>query len=177
MRIISGKFRSKYIKAPTNLPVRPTTDFAKEGLFNVLNNRFYLEGLKVLDLFSGTGNISYEFASRGAASITAVDLNTKCVSFISKMSRELDMDIVSIESNAMDFVKRCKQKFDIIFMDPPYDFEAYDPLIKMILENKLLTEKGELIVEHDKNKDLGHIDGFRAMRNYGKVGFSFFEYI
>lgn len=177
MRIISGKFRSKFIKAPTNLPVRPTTDFAKEGLFNVLNNRFYLEGISVLDLFSGTGNISYEFASRGAGSITAVDQNSRCVSFISRMSRELDADIISIEANAMDFVKRCKQKFDIIFMDPPYDFVNYESLIDMIIENRLLTDKGELIVEHDKAKDLSQLSSFRSTRNYGKVGFSFFEYI
>ena len=121
MRIISGKHKGRRITAPKNLPVRPTTDMSKESLFNILNNHFNFNGLKVLDLFSGTGNISYEFASRGAGPITSVDGDMGCVNFIKKTATELDLDISAIKSDVFSFLERNKTTYDIIFADPPYN--------------------------------------------------------
>lgn len=176
-RIISGKFRGKQIKAPLNLPVRPTTDFAKEALFNILNNHFYIEDIRVLDLFAGTGNLSYELASRGCESITAVDQNPKCCSFIQKTSDALGFsDIINTHrSDAMEFVKRDFQQYDLILADPPYEYGAYQDLVDQVFFKKLLSEDGMLVLEHDKETNLSEIDNFYETRNYGKVAFSFFR--
>ena len=114
MRIISGKWRSKRITAPKNLPSRPTTDFGKESLFNILNNRFFFEDLRVLDLFSGTGNISYEFASRGAKEIFAVDMHRDCVQFISKTSDDLKADIQVVQADALQWIRKNSTQYDIV---------------------------------------------------------------
>lgn len=119
MRIISGNNRGKKIIAPKNLPVRPTTDKSKEALFNILQNNYEIQNLKILDLFSGTGNISYEFASRGALKIYSIDKNIKCTNFIKQTSINLGMNIKVIKSDAFKFIKNTKHKFDIIFLDPP----------------------------------------------------------
>jgi len=177
MRIVSGRFKGKFIKAPNRLPVRPTTDFAKEALFNVLNNRFHIHELEVLDLFAGTGNISYEFVSRGVQQISSVDQNSGCVSFIRKTMQELESNANVIESDVISFLKRTKTNYDLIFMDPPYDYDSYEKAISLVFENKMLKPKGELIVEHDKQRDFSQLEGFLECRKYGKVNFSFFEYI
>ena len=119
MRIISGKFKGRRISAPKNLPVRPTTDMSKEALFNVLNNHFHFEDLKVLDLFSGTGNISYEFASRGSQNITSVDGDFGCVKFIKQTAAEFDFNIAAIKSDVLQYIERCKSEYNIIFADSP----------------------------------------------------------
>ena len=174
MRIISGKWRSKRIKAPKNLPSRPTTDFGKESLFNILNNRFFFEDLRVLDLFSGTGNISYEFASRGAKEIFAVDMHRDCVQFISKTSDDLKADIQVVQADALQWIRKNSTQYDIVFADPPYDYEYYEDLTRGIIEYGLLTDVGEAIIEHSDQTDLSHLPYFIEHRRYGSVNFSFF---
>lgn len=174
-RIISGKFRGKIIKAPA-LPVRPTTDFAKEALFNILNNHFYLDEISVLDLFAGTGNLSYEFASRGCTSVTAVDQNPKCCQFISKTSESLQFDIEVHRSDALEYVKRDYKVYDLIIADPPYDYTDYTALVDQVFFKKLIQEEGFLVIEHDRETDLSEVEHFYEMRKYGKVAFSFFQW-
>jgi 16S rRNA (guanine(966)-N(2))-methyltransferase RsmD len=174
-RIISGRLRGKIIKAPAKLPIRPTTDFAKESLFNILANRFYFEEISVLDLFAGSGNLSYEFASRGCTPITAVDLDRHCTQFIEKTSAELKLDIRVIRSEILDFLKRDYHEYDVIVADPPYDYDGYEDLVERVFFQNLLKRDGVLIIEHHSRDDLSGIDRFVQFRKYGKVGFSFFE--
>ena len=178
MRIISGKHKGRRLVAPKNLPVRPTTDMCKESLFNILNNYFNLHGLKVLDLFSGTGNISYEFASRGAGPITSVDGDMGCVNFIKKTALELNLDISVIKSEVFKFLEKSKATYDIIFADPPYDIgqEKFEKIIQEIFKNELLDEEGMLIVEHSKHTLLNHMTNFSFSKSYGGSVFSFFEF-
>ncbi len=180
MRIISGSFRGKRINAPASLPVRPTTDFAKEALFNVLNNQFYFDEISVLDLFSGIGSITLEFASRGCERIVSVDQDTGCVKFLSEIIKELKLeDKVSIYRNdVFQFLKRNTQGiFDVIFADPPFVFETEDylKLITMIKENQWLKEKGQLVLEHSSQHKFESQPEFIQTRKYGNVHFSFFE--
>jgi 16S rRNA (guanine(966)-N(2))-methyltransferase RsmD len=178
MRIISGKHKGRRLVAPKNLPVRPTTDMCKESLFNILNNYFNFNGLKVLDLFAGTGNISYEFASRGAGPITSVDADLGCINFIKKTTSELDLDISTIKSDVFSFLERNKSSYDIIFADPPYDLsqEYFEKIIQLIFDNELLDEDGMLIVEHSKHTKLEHMTNFSFLKNYGGSVFSFYEF-
>lgn len=177
-RIISGRFRGKIIKAPLNLPVRPTTDFAKEALFNILNNHFYFDEITVLDLFAGTGNLSYELASRGCPAITAVDLNHKCCQFMEKTASSMGFDdnMEVHRSDALEYVKRDYKVYDLIIADPPYDYSAYSDLVEQVFFRKILKEDGFLILEHDKDTDLSELENFYEMRKYGKVAFSFFTW-
>jgi 16S rRNA (guanine(966)-N(2))-methyltransferase RsmD len=178
MRIISGKYKGKRLTAPKKLPVRPTTDMAKEALFNILNNQYYFEDVAVLDLFSGTGNISFEFASRGSNNITAVDAHSGCVQYISKISKELSFDISIIKSDVFKFLERTKGKYDIIFADPPYNFELaqFSKIPELVFRNELLHEGGLLIVEHAEQTDLSELPNFTEKRKYGSSVFSFFEF-
>jgi len=176
MRIISGKHKGKSIIAPKNLPVRPTTDFAKEGLFNILGNEFNIEEIEVLDLFSGTGNIALEFASRGAKKVMCIDLNHNCVSFIKKMKRELEFTQISVFRNdTFRYLKQYPQTYDIIFADPPYDMKDMGKIAELVFENKLLNENGWLIIEHDRRTDLSEEAHFVTARKYSNVNFSIFE--
>ncbi|MFD1096077.1 RsmD family RNA methyltransferase [Salegentibacter chungangensis] len=177
MRIISGSSKGKKITAPKKLPVRPTTDMAKEALFNILNNHYHFSGLSVLDLFAGTGNISYEFASRGAENITAVDGNFECVKFIKKTSEELGFNISVIKSDVYKYLEKTPLKADIIFADPPYDFETekFEEIANIVFKNELLTHIGQLIIEHSKHTDLSKHPKFIEARRYGGSVFSFFE--
>ena len=177
MRIISGKYKGKRLIAPKKLPVRPTTDMAKEALFNILNNRFYFDELKVLDLFSGTGNISFEFASRGTEKITAVDGHQGCVRYISKTAQELDFTIKTVKSDVYKFLKNTPEKFDLVFADPPYDFdtEQFLNIASLVFERELLLEDGVLIIEHSDQTDLSQHPQFSEERKYGGNIFSFFE--
>lgn len=177
LRIISGAHKGKRISAPKKLPVRPTTDMAKESLFNILNNRFYFDEIKVLDLFSGTGNISYEFSSRGCKDIIAVDSSKPCISFIDKMSDEMaTTGLFAVLSDVQNFLTRDFNKYDLIFADPPYDFEDYENLIALIFKKEMLKENGVLVMEHQTRSDLSHLPNFDSSRKYGNVRFSFFEY-
>jgi 16S rRNA (guanine(966)-N(2))-methyltransferase RsmD len=178
MRIISGKHKGRRLVAPKNLPVRPTTDMCKESLFNILNNYFNFHGLKVLDLFAGTGNISYEFASRGAGPITCVDGDMSCVNFIKKTSTELDLDLSVIKSDVFNFLGKSKASYDIIFADPPYNLsqDNFEKIILLIFENELLDEEGMLIVEHSKHTKLDYLSNFSFSKSYGGSVFSFYEF-
>ena len=179
MRIISGKYKGRRLQAPKNLPVRPTTDMAKEALFNILNNHFNFGDLKILDLFSGTGNIAYEFASRGATPLVAVDTDMGCVNYIRKIATEFDFDITPIKSDVFTFLQKHKGSYDIIFADPPYhlDQKDFDKIPVLIFENEILDEEGMLIIEHSKDTKLEHLDNFSFARNYGGTTFSFFELV
>lgn len=178
MRIISGKFKGRRIIAPKNLPVRPTTDLSKESLFNILNHQFTFRELRVLDLFSGTGNISYEFASRGAEPIVSVDTDYGCVNFIKKTAQQFEMDITPIKSDVYKFLERTKTKYDIIFADPPYDFtqDQFEKIVKMVFEHELLEDDGMLIIEHSPHTKMDDLEHFSSNRKYGSSIFSFFEF-
>lgn len=178
MRIISGKYKGRRITAPKNLPVRPTTDMSKEALFNVLNNHFDFSGLKVLDLFAGTGNISYEFGSRGCDNITCIDGDMGCVNFIKKTAKEFDLNITAIKNDVFKFLEKHKGSYDIIFADPPYGIaqKDFEKLIEIVFENELLDEEGMMIMEHSKHTKLNHMMHFSFQKNYGGSVFSFFEF-
>jgi 16S rRNA (guanine(966)-N(2))-methyltransferase RsmD len=175
MRIISGNHRGKKITAPENLPVRPTTDFAKESLFNILNNYFYFDSIEVLDLFAGTGNISYEFAAREAVKVLAVDSNELCVNFIEKTAQSLHFDnLKAVRNDEIRFLTGCKQTFNVIFADPPYDWNKYDAIVQSVFENNLLCKDGFLVIEHALEINFQEHPKFYQQRHYGKVNFSIF---
>jgi|TARA_X000000950_G_scaffold238199_1_gene290141 16S rRNA (guanine966-N2)-methyltransferase len=177
MRIISGNKKSIVINAPKNLPVRPTTDKVKESLFNIIQNKFELNYCSVLDIFSGTGNISYEFASRGCNDILSVDNNFNCIRFINKTAKELEIKIRTKKIDYLSFLKNNNEKFNIIFADPPYRFllKDYLEMIDIVRKNEILKESGELIIEHRSN--ISFIDNVKEVdeRNYGSSSLSFFK--
>jgi 16S rRNA (guanine966-N2)-methyltransferase len=176
VRIISGKYRGRQIHTPGNLPVRPTTDFAKESLFNVLNNLVDFEDIHVLDLFAGTGNISYEFYSRGAITVTAVELDPKCAAFISRTIQMISADTLTvIRTDVFHYLKRPCESFDIIFADPPYQMENIEKIPDMIFQSQILKENGLFILEHSKRQDFSNHAFFYQHRKYGNVNFSFFR--
>ena len=177
MRIISGKYKSQRL-GQKKLNCRPTTDFAKEGLFNLINNSFCFEELAVLDLFSGSGNISFEFCSRGSKNVTCVENNLACLNFIKTTKNKLKLNQLSIiKSDVFQYLKKNKDKFDIIFVDPPYTFnkEKYKSIINTIIDKKILNEKGNLIIEHSKYIKFEGAPSFFDTKKYGKVNFSFFK--
>jgi 16S rRNA (guanine(966)-N(2))-methyltransferase RsmD len=178
MRIISGKYKGRRISPPKNLPVRPTTDMSKEALFNVLNNHFNFSELKILELFAGTGSISYEFASRGCAPILCIDGDMGCVNFIKKTAKEFEFDITAIKSDVFKFLEKHKGNYDIIFADPPYGMsqKEFEQIIEMIFEKELLDEEGMLVVEHSKYTKLEHMANYSFQKNYGGSVFTFFEF-
>ena len=177
MRIVGGEFKGRRIAVPSNFPSRPTTDFAKEGLFNVLENQFDLTDLKILDLCSGTGNISLEFLSRGVGEVTSVDSHTNCLKFVQKNANSLGIsdEIITVKSDLISYIKTTKQTFDIIFADPPFNFDKYSEIIKVVFEQDILNENGVLILEHSKQKLFDKEQKFSFFRNYGNVTFSFFK--
>lgn len=178
MRIVSGKYKGKRISAPKNLPVRPTTDMAKEALFNILNNHYYFDEISVLDLFAGIGSITFEFASRGTTDITAVDMHAGCFKFLQKTSEELGEEINLSKGDAFAFLSRSQQKFDVIFADPPYDLpqEKFEALVNLIADNNLVNENGMAIIEHSAHTDLSHLEHFEQSKKYGGNCFSFFYF-
>ena len=176
MRIISGSHKSRLLKPPLGLPVRPTTDLAKESLFNILNNYIDFEDVKVLDLFAGTGNVSFEFASRGATLVVGIETNTKCVDFISKTATELKFQNLSvIKADAFVYLSRQSVEYDVIFADPPYDMPEREKVVKMVLENNWLSDEGWFVLEHDKYLNFAGHPLLYDERRYGKVHFSFFR--
>ena len=177
MRIISGIYKSRKIVAPKKLPVRPTTDMAKESLFNILNNTFYFDDITVLDLFAGTGNISYEFASRGTEQITCVDEDFGCIKFINETAKAFKMPIQTIKSDVFKYLEKSTFKANVIFADPPYSIEQsdFEAIVNKIFERKLLIPDGLLIIEHSKHTDLSKNKYFTEARRYGGSIFSFFD--
>jgi 16S rRNA (guanine966-N2)-methyltransferase len=176
MRIIRGTHRGRKITAPASLPVRPTTDLAKESLFNILDNHIFFEDISVLDLYAGTGSISFEFASRGSRQITAVDIHPGCVRFISETATRLGFDrLKAIRSSAVSYLSHCNEKFDLIFADPPYEMEGVEEVVSIVFDRHLLQDGGWLIIEHARGKDFSTFPDFFQHRNYGKVNFTFFR--
>jgi 16S rRNA (guanine966-N2)-methyltransferase len=177
VRVISGKFKSRRFSVPKGFPSRPTTDFAKEGLFNLLENRLDLDGVEVLDLFAGTGNIGLEFLSRGAQKVTAVDQNFKCVRHIFALSKQLDIasNLDVVKSECLQFVSSTKGTFDIVFADPPYDYKGHHTLYEEILKNHLAKNDGLVIIEHGRQTSFDKVEGFMFLKTYGNVYFSFLK--
>jgi 16S rRNA (guanine(966)-N(2))-methyltransferase RsmD len=176
MRIVSGKWKGRLIHPPKNLRARPTTDFAKENLFNILGNLVDFEEIDVLDLFSGTGSIGYEFISRGVRSVTAVDVNAVHVDFIKATARNLGAEnLFVVRANAFLYIKGVKKQFDVIFADPPYDIAGSETLPRMVFEHDLLRPGGLFILEHSKNLNFSDDPFFMESRSYGSVQFSFFK--
>jgi len=176
MRIVSGTFRGRRFQLPKNLKARPTTDFAKENLFNILANRVDFEELRILDLFSGTGSISFEFLSRGAKTVTCVEHYAPHVKFIKEVAEKLKVDNLTIvNGDVYRFIENSAGKFDLIFTDAPYADERLDSIPDRILRSTLLTEDGLLIVEHSKSNNFGKHPLYRETRTYGSVNFSFFQ--
>lgn len=176
MRIISGIHKGKIFSAPKNLPSRPTTDFAKEGLFNVLINEFDIDELAILDLFSGTGNITFELASREAKSILCVEQNFNCVNHIKKTIKMFGFNqIVVFKNDAFKYLKKTALTFDLIFADPPYNIPNYTDIPNLVFEKNILNEDGWLIIEHDKHTNFSEHPNFIQQRKYGNVNFSIFK--
>ena len=177
MRIVSGSLKGRRFSPPSNFKARPTTDFAKENIFNVLNNMIDFEDVSVLDLFSGTGSISLEFASRGCSRIVSVEKSYNHYRFIRKVVAEpgLDSKINIVKGCAFKYVEKSTAKFDIVFADPPYDLKEAEELPQKVLEADILNEGGLFVFEHSDKKDYSGLPGFREVRKYGKVNFSIFE--
>jgi 16S rRNA (guanine(966)-N(2))-methyltransferase RsmD len=176
MRIISGKWGGRRIHPPANMPhTRPTTDIAREGLFNILQNRMDLSGIKTLDLFGGTGAISYELASRGAADQTIVEKDNAMNAFIKK---NLDMlgaeNYKLLKMDVFTFLNACTEDFDLIFAGPPYALGPIDELPKIIVSKKMIRPRGFFILEHTPRNQYEQFAGFSFVRNYGTTLFSFF---
>lgn len=175
MRIISGKYGKRRFQVPGDITARPTTDMARENIFNVLSHRFVIDGAHVLDLFAGTGAISFEFLSRGAASVTAVEKAMTQWRFINKVKEQLgDDNITVIRGDVFRFIDTCRKQFDIIFADPPYDLPQLSALPERILTSPMAKPGTLVIVEHSVANDFSHLPAFAERRTYGKVNFSLF---
>jgi 16S rRNA (guanine(966)-N(2))-methyltransferase RsmD len=177
MRIISGKFGGRKIKPPPTMPyTRPTTDMAKEGLFNILQHRMDFDGIKTLDLFGGTGSITYELASRGAADLTVIEKDAEMHSFIKKNIEMLQVENCKvIRLEVFSFLSTCTEQFNFIFAGPPYALGSIDELPKIIVEKKLIAPKGYFVLEHTPRNTYESFAGFDFSRNYGTTVFSFFK--
>jgi len=177
MRIISGKYGGRRIHPPNNMPhTRPTTDVAKEGLFNILQTRIQLEGANTLDLFGGTGCISYELASRGATHLTIVEKDNQMLEFIKTNIEHLKMENVQmVRMDVFQYLNSCTQQYDIIFAGPPYALNTIDDLPRIIVERQLISPEGYFILEHTPRNNYENFAGFSFQRNYGATVFSFFE--
>lgn len=175
MRIIRGKYGRRRFDVPTNITARPTTDFARENLFNVLENMVDFEGLTALDLFAGTGAISFELLSRGCASVTAVEKASTQHAFMKKVASQLGCDNFNLmRGDALRFVESSLAKYDIIFADPPYDLKGFGEIPEKILNSQMLKPGTIFIIEHSRNFDFSHLPHFSSHRTYGSVNFSIF---
>lgn len=176
MRIVGGKYRGRIFTPGKSFKARPTTDMAKESLFNVLQNYTDFEQIRALDLFSGTGSISYELTSRGCTDVTAVEINPAHVQFIKEVIEKLDeKHIRLVKSNAFVFAARIKEQFDLIFADPPYDHPKFGEVAELIFTNNLLKSDGIFILEHSSEYDFANHRHFKELRRYGSVHFSIFK--
>jgi 16S rRNA (guanine(966)-N(2))-methyltransferase RsmD len=176
MRIISGSMGGRRINPPANMPhTRPTTDIAKEGLFNILQNNLEFEELKTLDLFGGTGSISYELASRGVTDLTIVEKDPKMFDFIKKNAEALKIENIKVvRSDVFKFIENCTEQFQLIFAGPPYALTEIDKIPQLIFEKNLLAVSGWFVLEHTPRNDYKDFPFFQMQRNYGTTVFSFF---
>ena len=175
MRVIGGKYRNRRIRPPAGIEARPTTDYAKEGLFNVLHHSLPLEGIRVLDLFAGTGNISLEFLSRGAEEVISVDNDRKLYDHMQRMARDLgETRWRMVKSDVFTFLHGHRGNYDIVFADPPFHMEGIDRIPTLVMNAGVLGMDGLLIVEHTEKMKLDTLPGFQQQRSYGLVQFSFF---
>jgi 16S rRNA (guanine(966)-N(2))-methyltransferase RsmD len=175
MRIISGKYKSRRFEVPKSFKARPTTDFAKENLFNVLANLMDLEDTVALDLFAGTGSIGFELLSRGCKEVVCMEKDPAHYAFIKKVKAELkDNNLITVKGDAFKFIATCNQAFDFIFADPPYSLPDLARIPELILSRPLLKENGIFVMEHPKEYDFSALPGFIQRRVYGAVNFSIF---
>ncbi|MES3017556.1 MAG: RsmD family RNA methyltransferase [Bacteroidota bacterium] len=175
MRIIGGKLKGLRLNPPAKLPVRPTTDSAKEALFNILYNQLDFENLKVLDLFSGTGNISLEFASRGVHSVISVDRDFGCYNYLKTIAKQYNLDSVqAVKADVLKYLEAETDKYDLIFIDPPYDLPQMNQMAPTVFRRDILQQGGLLIVEHHSMKKIDNDPHFIEQRKYGSSSFSFF---
>jgi len=176
MRIIAGALGGRKIHPPSKMPyTRPTTDIAKEGLFNILQTRIDFEGIKALDIFGGTGSISYELASRGASQLTIVEKDSAMYAFIKKSISDLKIENANvIRMDVFSFLSSCNDQYNFIFAGPPYALTTIDDIPKIIIEKKLIAEEGYFVLEHTPRNDYEKYKGFSFKRNYGTTVFSFF---
>lgn len=175
MRIISGIFKGRRIYPPTSIIARPTTDFAKEGLFNLLNNKIDFEDINALDLFAGTGGIGIELISRGAALVTSIEQDDKHCVFIRKVCNDLKIDnLTLIRTDVFKFLKGNSGKYDLIFADPPYELTEIEKIPDLIFNAEMLNEDGLFILEHSSKNNFSQHPHFSDHRAYGNVNFSFF---
>jgi 16S rRNA (guanine966-N2)-methyltransferase len=176
LRIIGGTHRGRRINPSSNFKARPTTDFAREGLFNILNNRVDFDSIDVLDLFAGTGSISYEFASRGVKSVHLVEKDFNHISGIKKILKDMYFqNIKAIHIDVKTYLKTCSAKYDIVFADPPYKLSWLKELPDIVTQAGIIKEGGVFILEHPRDLSFGHHKLFFEHRNYGGVNFSFFN--
>jgi len=175
MRIIGGRLKGIRFEPPANIPTRPTTDFAKEGLFNILTNNFNFENTRVLDLFGGTGSISYEFSSRGCKDITTIEIFPKCAAFIKKTAVALNLaGLKVLQMDVFKFIKNSHDKYHLIFAGPPYPLENLNTLPDLILQYQLIEGNGWFILEHNPNHNFENHPHFLRSKNYGTTIFSIF---
>ncbi|MGI6572118.1 MAG: RsmD family RNA methyltransferase [Fermentimonas sp.] len=177
MRIISGKYKSRRIAVPANLKARPTTDFAKEGIFNVLNNLVDWEETSALDLFSGTGSIAFELISRGCPHVVSVEQNPILFRFICMIQEKLNAkELFPIKADVFKYLKSTGQRFDLVFADPPYNLKEASQIPGLVIEKKLVSEGGLFIMEHSKHLNFSLLPHFKEERKYGNVHFSIFQF-
>jgi 16S rRNA (guanine966-N2)-methyltransferase len=175
MRIVSGKYKGRMFDPGKSFKARPTTDFAKESLFNILENLINIEEVKFLDLFSGTGSISYEMISRGCSDLTLVDLNYKHIEFVKNVLKELNEVAKVYRADVFKFIKGHKQKYDFVFADPPYDHPRFREIPEKIINEGILNPNGIFVIEHSQSFQFNQLPGFFDIRKYGSVHFSFFR--
>ncbi|MGB1248087.1 MAG: RsmD family RNA methyltransferase [Chitinophagales bacterium] len=175
MRIIAGKYGGLNLKVPMFEPTRPTTNIAKEALFSSLENYYNFDNIRYLDLFAGTGQLSYEMASRGCTDITSIEMHPKCVTFIEKTIEKLDIQGMRVfQADVFKYMESCNQQFDLIFAGPPYPLPTLNTIPDKIFENNLVEGKGWFILEHNPNHNFKNHPNFYKKRNYGQTIFSIF---
>lgn len=176
MRIIRGKYGKRRFDVPKNITARPTTDFARENIFNVIENLTDIEGKSVCDLFAGTGAISFEFLSRGASEVTAVEMAQTQLGFLHSVKEKLgDENLKIIRGDVFKFIAGCFRAFDIVFADPPYDHKRFGEIPELILNSRMVKPESLVIIEHSRNFDFSELPGFEEQRVYGSVNFSIFR--